>query len=122
MSLRAVPAKVRAAWWTFCAIRRVRRQLADGGVSALDLEPPSLPYEGKGGVRFALRFGTRNCLVSAAVRQAWCLAHGRSYDLVIGVQPPARGFKAHAWLSGDPPAAAQGFVELARWPATHLER
>lgn len=122
MSLRSLPVKVRAAWWTFGAIRLVRRQLATGGVSALALAPPDLPYEGKGGVRLALRLGTRNCLVSAAVRQAWCLAHGRSYDLVIGVKPPAQGFKAHAWLSGDPPAAARDFIELTRRPATGLER
>ncbi len=122
MSVQSLPAKVRAAWWTFGAIRLVRRQLADGGVAALSLAPPDLPYEGKGGVRFALRLGTRNCLVGAAVRQAWCLAHGRSYDLVIGVKPPAQGFKAHAWLSGDPPGAARGFIELTRRPAAQLER
>jgi hypothetical protein len=122
MNARSVPAQLRAAFWTFGAIRLVRRQLAEGGISALSLEPPSIPYEGKGGVRLALRLGTRNCLVSAAVRQAWCASHGRAYDIVIGVKPPAEGFKAHAWLSGDPPGAARGFVELTRRPAAQLER
>ena len=122
MSPQSLTAKLRAAWWTFGAIRLVRRQLAAGGVSALSLAPPAIPYAGKAGLRLALRLGTRNCLVSAAVRQAWCLSHGKSYDLVIGVKPPAQGFKAHAWLSGDPPSAGRDFVELTRRPAIHLER
>lgn len=33
--------------------------------------------------------------------QSWEASHGRGRDLIVGVTDPA-GFKAHAWLEGDP--------------------
>lgn len=56
------------------------------------------------------------CLVRSAVLQEWDLVHGRPRDLVIGVTAPGPGFKAHAWLDGDPPAARAGFDEFTRRP------
>jgi hypothetical protein len=120
--LRAAPESVRAAWWTLGAVRLVRRQLAQGGIDAIDLAPPTIPPQGNSGVRVALKLATRNCLVHAAVRQAWCAAQGRRYDLIIGVQSPSRGFKAHAWLSADRLPEAHRFVELARRPARGAPR
>jgi hypothetical protein len=115
--LRAASESIRAAWWTLEAVRLVRRQLAQGGIEAIDLTPPAISREGNPGVRAALKLTTRNCLVRAAVRQAWCVAQGRRYDLIIGVQSPRRGFKAHAWLSADRVPDQDRFIELARRPA-----
>lgn len=80
--------------------------------------------------------------------QAWEAAHGRRRDLVVGITGPD-GFRAHAWLEGDPvPSAdaaeldasvlnaspregwarapAEGaltpFSELLRRPAPHYRR
>jgi hypothetical protein len=58
-----------------------------------------------------------NCLVRARILQAWYLAHGEARDVVIGVTAPSKGFRAHAWLEGDPPCHSEGFEELRRQPA-----
>jgi hypothetical protein len=48
------------------------------------------------------------------VLQAWDTAHGRCRDLVVGITAPGQGFRAHAWLDGDPPSTSEGFRELHR--------
>jgi hypothetical protein len=55
-------------------------------------------------MRGALWRMRESCLVNAIVVQAWDSAHGRRRDLVVGVTGPD-GFRAHAWLAGDPVAA-----------------
>jgi Transglutaminase-like superfamily len=45
--------------------------------------------------------------VKSIVLQAWEAAHGRRRDLVVGVTDSA-GFRAHAWLEGDPVHADAG--------------
>jgi hypothetical protein len=112
-ALRHLPVVLRAGLWALRARGVARRQLRSGGLEALRIPPPAIPYEGKAGVRLALELGPGNSLVDAAVRQAWCVAQGRPYDLVIGVRRPREGFAAQAWLSGDP-APPAGYVELAR--------
>lgn len=115
--LQLLPAKLRAAWWALRAARAARRRLARGGLDALALPPvPPLPHGAAAGIDLALRLGVRNCLVRSAVRQAWYAARGREHDLVIGVTTPSSGFRAHAWLDGDPPEASEGYVELTRRP------
>lgn len=52
-------------------------------------------------MRGGLRRRRESCLVNAIVLQAWEAAHGRTRDLVIGTTGP-NGFRAHAWLEGDP--------------------
>jgi len=54
-----------------------------------------------------LRRRGESCLVRAVVLQAWEAAHGRRRDLIVGVTDPA-GFRAHAWLEGDPLHADAG--------------
>jgi hypothetical protein len=44
--------------------------------------------------------------------QRWLQALGDPRDIVVGVTRPSDGFKAHAWVDGDPDAA--GFAELRR--------
>jgi hypothetical protein len=107
----------RAALWAARAARAARTALAERGLEALALPPvPPLPPEAGWAASGALRLWSRNCLVRAAVRQAWEAAHGRRRELVIGVTAPGPGFRAHAWLDGDPPAASRGYRELARRP------
>ena len=121
MNLRHPPdlTTLRAALWTRRALRAAWRQLGDGDdFRALDLpDPPDLPRSATRGVNAVIRRSRRTCLVKASVRQRWFAAHGEPRDLVIGVMPPADGFKAHAWLDGDPESRDGGFTELTRVPA-----
>lgn len=64
-------------------------------------------------MRGALRRWRESCLVNAIVLQAWEAAHGRRRDLVVGVTGP-NGFRAHAWLEGDPvPAADDAAIDAS---------
>ena len=69
------------------------------------------------GVAAVLRRRPSTCLEQATVLQAWHAAHGRARDLIIGVTAPKEGFRAHAWLDGDPQCHDEGFRELLRRPA-----
>ena len=110
-------AELRAAWWASRAIRRAKMMpLVSTDADGLP-EPPRLPASGKRGVAAAFRLARPSCLVRATVMQAWWLSQGESRDLIIGVTAPSKGFRAHAWLDGDPPCHREGFEELTRRPA-----
>jgi hypothetical protein len=104
---RLHPANLRAAWWAIRTARRTRRLLAARGLHAalVPPPPPPLPVEAERGVRGGLRRSHESCLVEAIVLQAWEAAHGRRRDLVVGITGPD-GFRAHAWLEGDPVPSA----------------
>ena len=107
----------RAAWWAQRAARRVRRDLAADGLDRLTVRsPPPLPSGCRPRVVAVLGMRRDTCLVRASVLQAWDLAHGKPRDLIIGVTAPGPGFRAHAWLDGDPPAATDGLDEFTRRP------
>jgi hypothetical protein len=111
-------AALRAAWWTVRAARTARRRLASGSVDVGPLTPvPQLPPRAERGVFAVLRRSRYTCLVRALVLQAWYAAHGDARDVVIGVTSPADGFRAHAWLEGDPPHHEDGYEVLTRRPA-----
>lgn len=110
--------RVRAGLWAVRAARAAAARLVEGGLEALVLPPPPAVSPGAGSAAsWGLRLASRNCLVRAAVRQAWEAGQGRRRDIVIGVTAPGRGFRAHAWLDGDPPSESRGYRELARKPA-----
>jgi len=100
------PANLRAAWWAVRTARRTRRLLEAQGLDAAHgpPPPPPLPAEAERGMWGALWRMRESCLVNAIVVQAWETAHGRRRDLVVGVTGPD-GFRAHAWLDGDPEPA-----------------
>jgi Transglutaminase-like superfamily len=109
------PANLRAAWWAIRTARRTRIALAARGLGAAltPPAPPPLPVEAERGVRGALRRRHESCLVNSIVLQAWEAAHGRRRDLVVGITAPD-GFRAHAWLQGDPvPAADDAELDAA---------
>ncbi len=109
---------LRALWWARSASRQTRRDLARRGLEELVVvPPPSLPSADRRWVVALLKASRQTCLVRSAVLQAWDAAHGRRRDLIIGVTPPREGFKAHAWLEGEPASASRGFTELSRRPA-----
>jgi hypothetical protein len=109
---------VRALWWAQRAAHRARRDLAGDGLDDLVVtSPPCLPASDRRWVVALLRLSRRTCLVRSVVLQAWDASHGRRRDLVIGVTSPREGFKAHAWLEGDPKSTFRGFTELTRRPA-----
>ena len=111
-----------AAWWTLRAHHQARRQLADNR-NPVRLAPLPGRFAGdaaavlarRSTVRTVLRLRGATCLESATVRQTWLAAAGDRRDIVIGVTAPAAGFRAHAWLDGEP--AHGGFTELTRRPA-----
>ena len=109
---------LRAALWAFRALLRTRRTFKAKGFVTPRL--PGVPAVGAGSRRGALGVLRRmdaTCLERATVLQAWDAAHDLPRDLVIGVTSPRVGFRAHAWLDGDPPCHAEGFTELLRRPA-----
>ena len=63
-----------------------------------------------------LRRMNATCLIRSQVGQAWDGAYGRRRDMLVGVTAPSTGFRAHAWLEGDPPCHSEGFSELLRLP------
>lgn len=122
------PATVVAHVWARAVIARVGRDrpLATDGtapdVTALRLPaPPRLPEGAVRGVLSACHRTGATCLPRSLVRQRWELAQGRPRDLVIGVTAPSSGFRAHAWLAGDPEDAQDEFTELTRRPPEHLQ-
>lgn len=109
------PCNIRAALWTWRAARRVHRDLASSSLDDIRVIPvPAVPNEAGRGVAAVLRRTSFTCLERALVLQAWNEAHGRPRDLIIGVTRPSEGFKAHAWLEGEPPCHDEGFKELTR--------
>jgi hypothetical protein len=111
-------ASARAVWWARRTARQVRADLDAGGLDQLMVPPPPpLPGGCRRWVVAVLRSRGDTCLVRSAVLQAWDAAHGRPRDLVIGVTAPGEGFKAHAWLDGEPAEASAGYVEVSRRPA-----
>ncbi|MEU3455150.1 lasso peptide biosynthesis B2 protein [Micromonospora sp. NPDC006766] len=101
--------------WTMLACRRVRRQLARGGLDAVRIPAP--PAGGTDAlVRLALRRAGGNCLERSLVLQRWHARHRVDRTVVIGVSPPDAGFHAHAWLDGDPDPHRHDLLEILRRP------
>jgi transglutaminase superfamily protein len=119
LSRRPDVATLRAAWWAHRAIRAARRSLRTGGLAMTSLAPPPrLPDHARRGVAAVLHRTGASCLERSMVIQAWDTAHGRRRDLVVGVTAPSEGFRAHAWLDGDPASSSAGFRELFRRSAS----
>lgn len=116
MRLKGLPS-AQTIWWARRAARRVRQDLAAGGIEDLVvLPPPPLPRGCRRWVVAVLRARGDTCLVRSAVLQAWDAAHGQPRDLVIGVTAPGEGFVAHAWLEGEPASVSTGYTEVSRRP------
>ena len=111
------PLMWRAAAWALRATRHTRRQLRTHGLGFAPLPAaPPLPERSRRAVTAVLRRSGSNCLERATVWQAWEVAHGRNRDVVVGVIPPRRGFRAHAWLDGDEACHEAAYAELLRIP------
>lgn len=108
-------ATMRAAWWAHRALLDARRQLPRRALDEVALAPPPrLPADAVRGVRALLGRRHHSCLEGALVLQRWLAAYGDPRDVVIGVVAPDEVFGAHAWIDGDPAAAAEPFLELRR--------
>jgi len=108
---RVDPAVVRGAWWTFLAVRRVRRQLRRGPLDSVWIPaPPRLPARAGRGVDAVLRRLDPSCLERSLVLQRWLKSTGVARAVIIGVTAPG-AFRAHAWLEGENGA---GFTEIQR--------
>jgi hypothetical protein len=118
MSVRWLsPPNIRAAWWALRSVRRARRSVGRKPLERAPLPPvPAVPPSAKRGVDAVLRRRSDTCLVRAMVYQAWFAANGDERDLIIGVTAPGNGFRAHAWLDGDPPHEYAEYEELLRRP------
>jgi Transglutaminase-like superfamily len=108
---------LRAAAWAAHGLWQARRTLRrDGMTGARVGAPPPLPRSAGRGVHAVLRRSPASCLERALVLQRWEAAHGAPAAVVIGVQGPARGFRAHAWLEGRADRLAGTYEELVRLP------
>lgn len=108
-------ATLRAAWWAHRALLAARGQLPRRPLDDVALPPPPrLPAHAVRGVRALLVRRRHSCLEGALVLQRWLAAYGDPRDVVIGVVAPDEAFGAHAWIDGDPAAAAEPFLELRR--------
>jgi hypothetical protein len=100
---RLDPHALRGAWWALRALRRVRRQLHHLQLDDVTVDaPPALGRTAEWGVDAVLRRTPSTCLERSLVLQRWLAAQGDRRDVVIGVQAPSTGFRAHAWLEGEP--------------------
>lgn len=114
--MRRLPdvATLRAAAWTYRALRRARRQLRRSGFDQLALPPPPrLPASAERGVNAVLRREPSTCLERALVLQRWHAEHGRPLDVIVGVAGGSGDFQAHAWLENEPGGGAR-YAELRR--------
>lgn len=108
---------LRVALWCGWSWHRVRRQLARTGLDRVRLAaPPPGTADDHGILLAVLRRVDATCLERSLVRQRWYAAQRVSRTLVIGVIAPSAGFRAHAWLDGDPEAPQPGMVEIMRRP------
>jgi hypothetical protein len=106
---------VRAAWWTWRTLPRLRGQLSAGKLERVSVTPPPrVPAHAVRGVEAVLRRRENSCLERAILLQRWHVAHGDALDVVIGVTPPGDAFRAHAWLANEPAADPSEFAELFR--------
>ncbi|MGS0683807.1 nucleotidyltransferase family protein [Nakamurella sp. GG22] len=115
--VRADRTTVLSACWALRMHRTARRQLRSGGVRDVGLtSPPGVRPRDRAVIAAVLRWAAATCLESAVVLQRFDAAAGRSRDVIIAVTAPGYGFRAHAWLDGDPqPDLA--LHEIVRYPA-----
>ena len=117
----------RGAFWARRAVLQARRQLQNGHLADLAVEPPyRLPRAAEHGVHAVLRRLPATCLERAVVLQRWRIAQGDPREIVIGVNREDDEFRAHAWVDGEGDTLAPAFEELlrvpaepARWPQPH---
>jgi hypothetical protein len=108
---------LRAAVWAAQGLWQARRTLRRDGMNGARVSaPPGLPRAAGRGVHAVLRRSRASCLERALVLQRWEAAHGAPAAVVIGVQAPGAGFRAHAWLDGRPDRLAGAYQELVRLP------
>jgi hypothetical protein len=113
--LKRLVATLRAAWWTLRALKRARGELRAGRLRGIALAPPPpLPTDADRGVHAILRRRPNTCLERSLVLQRWLAAHGQPRDVVIGVNAPSRGFRAHAWIEGEANPGSAELQELVR--------
>lgn len=109
---------LRAALWTLRALRTVRTQLRRGTIEGVRVPaPPPLSEAEVRGVLAVLRRRPNTCLERSLVLQRWVARFDRAPDIVVGVASPSDGFRAHAWLEGEPDNADGQFHELMRLPS-----
>jgi hypothetical protein len=112
------PGAWRGALWARRAVRDARRQLRDGHLKDISVEPPyRLPPSAEYGVHAVLRRLPSTCLERAVVLQRWRIAQGDPREIVIGVNREDNEFHAHAWVEGEGDRLASAFEELLRVPA-----
>lgn len=109
------PGAWRGVVWAGRAVRQARRQLRNGALDEVSVEPPlGLPPSADAGIHAVLRRLPSTCLERAVVLQRWRMAQGDPREIVIGVRHDAQEFKAHAWVEGEGDELAPVFDELLR--------
>jgi hypothetical protein len=116
MRRRPDSADVRAAWWTWRALRAARPQLRDGAIRDVRLAaPPPIAGSAVRALRLVFALQRPSCLERALVLQRWLVGQGIARDVIVGTEGGAsRRFTAHAWLEGEPQPPGRRYVEILR--------
>ncbi len=103
--------RVGALIWAVRSLWSARTQLRHGA-AAVSLPLPAASVAHSRWVWTVVRRAPVTCLAQSFVMQRWLQAVGDPRDVVVGVTRPSDGFKAHAWVDGDPEGSQ--FQELRR--------
>ena len=107
----------RAGWWTWRALRTVRRQLARRRRSRRPSPGPAR-RTASGDARRAPAcsdVSTRRAWNARWSYNAGCPAQGIARDVIVGTQGArSRRFTAHAWIDGEPQPEDRHYIELIR--------
>lgn len=115
-SARFGPATMRSAWWAFKAWRATHKRLPVDGMRTVVPPAPRLPAGATRGVQSVLRRVNATCLERSLVLQAWLMACGEPFDVVVGVDAD-EDVQAHAWLPFETGEETSRFKEIVRIPA-----
>jgi hypothetical protein len=115
-SSRFSPAALRAALWAWTASRATRKRLAADGIRAVVPAAPRLPAGATRAVQSVLRRVDAAPLERCLVLQAWLLACGESFDVIVGVDAEG-GVPQHAWLPFETGEDPSRFKETITIPA-----
>lgn len=109
------PSALRAAWWAWMAQRTIHKRLATDGIQSAVPAAPHLPPGATRAVQSVLRRVGATPLERSLVLQAWLVACGERYDVIVGVDAD-ESVPTHGWLPFETGEESR-FPQTTRIPA-----